>query len=198
MKKSIFTPVFLLVLLMSTSVKAQMGIGTATPNAAAQLDVSSTTKGFLAPRMTLVQRNSIATSSTTKGLLIYQTDGTAGFYYHDGSAWVSLSAITAVPYTGATGAVNLGAYDLTVNGITLGKGAGNISTNTAIGLSALSSNTTGSNNTANGLNTLQENTTGSGNTANGTSFTISWDDITYLVTIADANPFSLAFNNHSY
>jgi hypothetical protein len=95
MKNSIFTPVLLVVLLMATNVKAQMGIGTATPNAAAQLDVSSTTKGFLAPRMTQAQRDLISTSATSKGLLIYQIDGTAGFYYHDGTSWISLSAISS-------------------------------------------------------------------------------------------------------
>jgi hypothetical protein len=72
-----------------------------------------------------------------------------------------------VPYTGATGAVDLGAYDLTVNGIKVGRGAGNVSTNTAIGLSALSSNTSGSDNTAIGLSALSSNTSGSDNTAIG-------------------------------
>jgi predicted nucleic acid-binding Zn-ribbon protein len=72
-----------------------------------------------------------------------------------------------VPYTGATGAVNLGAYDLTVNGIKVGLGAGNVSSNTAIGLSALSSNTSGSDNTAIGMNALSTNITGSYSTAIG-------------------------------
>ena len=59
------------------------------------------------------------------------------------------------------------AGDLTVNGITVGKGGGAVATNTAIGVSALQSNTTGGNNTANGMNALRANTTGSYNTANG-------------------------------
>ena len=59
------------------------------------------------------------------------------------------------------------AGDLTVNGITVGKGGGAVATNTAIGDSALQSNTTGGNNTANGMNALRANTTGSYNTANG-------------------------------
>lgn len=49
------------------------------------LDLKSTVKGLLAPRMTLLQRNSIAVPAV--GLLIYQTDSTAGFYYYDGSNW---------------------------------------------------------------------------------------------------------------
>ena len=57
--------------------------------------------------------------------------------------------------------------DATINGITFGKGGGNINTNTANGYFSLFSNTTGSNNTANGYFSLYLNTTGSNNTANG-------------------------------
>lgn len=65
---------------------AQIGIGTISPNASAQLDVTSTTKGFLPPRMTSAQR--IAISSPVAGLIVYQTDGTSGLYYHNGSGWI--------------------------------------------------------------------------------------------------------------
>ena len=51
---------------------AQVGIGTITPNASAALDVSSTTKGFLPPRMTKVQLEAIA--SPVEGLMVYCTD----------------------------------------------------------------------------------------------------------------------------
>ena len=57
--------------------------------------------------------------------------------------------------------------DLTVNGMTVGKGGGAIASNTAIGDSALYSNITGDYNTANGTAALQFNTTGDYNTANG-------------------------------
>jgi hypothetical protein len=57
--------------------------------------------------------------------------------------------------------------NLTVNGLTVGKGGGNVSSNTAIGGSALSLNTAGSFNTANGYRTLSANTTGYNNTATG-------------------------------
>lgn len=69
---------------------SQVGIGTTTPNSSSLLDITDTTKGFLIPRMTLVQRNAIATPAT--GLLIYQTDNSAGFYYFNGTIWVSLSS----------------------------------------------------------------------------------------------------------
>jgi len=57
--------------------------------------------------------------------------------------------------------------DAIVNGITVGKGGGNVSNNTATGADALKSNTTGSYNTAIGTGTLYNNTTGASNTAIG-------------------------------
>ncbi|MFT3912465.1 MAG: hypothetical protein QM737_23760 [Ferruginibacter sp.] len=54
----------------------------------AMLDVSSTQKGLLIPRMTAQQKNAIATPAT--GLLVYQTDGDTGFYYYNGASWFLL------------------------------------------------------------------------------------------------------------
>jgi hypothetical protein len=48
-----------------------VGIGTTAPNAAALLDVTSTTQGFLPPRMTTTERNAI--SAPPAGLVIYNT-----------------------------------------------------------------------------------------------------------------------------
>jgi hypothetical protein len=72
----------------------------ATPDASAILDVKvtgATKKGVLIPRMTASERLSI--SSPAVGLLVYQTDGTSGFYYWDGSVWqrLSLSGEGALP-----------------------------------------------------------------------------------------------------
>jgi len=62
--------------------QAQVGIGTTTPDASAQLDVTSTTLGFLPPRMTQAQREAI--EPATAGLLVYQTNGTTpGLYIYD-------------------------------------------------------------------------------------------------------------------
>ena len=63
---------------------AQVGIGTATPNSSAALDLTSTSSGLLVPRMTTAQRTAISSPAT--GLMIYQTDGTAGFYYNSGTS----------------------------------------------------------------------------------------------------------------
>ncbi len=64
-----------------------VGIG-GQPTATAVLDIASTTKGMLMPRMTSTERLAIATPAN--GLVVYQTDATAGFYYCDGSTWTRL------------------------------------------------------------------------------------------------------------
>ncbi len=62
-----------------------VGIGTTTPNASALLEIKSTNKGLLIPRMSKAKRDAIA--SPAKGLLIYQNDNTPGFYYYNGTKW---------------------------------------------------------------------------------------------------------------
>jgi hypothetical protein len=85
----------------------------------------------------------------------------------DSSGIASWTTLSAVPYTGATGAVDLGAYDLKVNGLTVGLGAGSITTNTTFGKNALEANTTGATNSAFGDSALKNNLTGENNTAVG-------------------------------
>jgi hypothetical protein len=159
-----------LMLLFTIATKAQVGIGTSSPYSSARLQIdanaATNAKGFLLPRVTATEKVSILSPAT--GLMVYQTDGTQGFYYYDGTAWNLLTITTStIPYTGATSAVNLGAYDLTVNGLTVGRGNGNISTNTASGVQALYANTTGYQNTASGCYALYSNTTGINNIASG-------------------------------
>lgn len=82
------------ILLGCNFVYAQVGIGTTTPNSSSILDLSTTSKGMLIPRMTLVQKLAIANPAT--GLLIYQTDGAVGFWYYTGTTWEPLmSSLTA-------------------------------------------------------------------------------------------------------
>lgn len=91
-----------------------------TANASAMLDVSSTTQGMLVPRMTSAQRTAISSPAT--GLLVYQTDATAGFYFYDGSTWTSLSGGGGSP-TGSAGGDLTGTYPnptLTTSGVTSG------------------------------------------------------------------------------
>lgn len=72
------------------SLMAQVGINTdgSSPDGSAMLDLKSTDKGLLIPRMTSTQR--IGISSPANGLLVYQTDVPAGFYYKDGTVWTYL------------------------------------------------------------------------------------------------------------
>ena len=77
----------ILAILVGFTMSAQVGIGTTTPDASAALDITSTTEGLLMPRMTEAQRIAISTAAT--GLMVYQTDGTEGFYYYNGSSWTN-------------------------------------------------------------------------------------------------------------
>jgi hypothetical protein len=66
-----------------------VGINTATPDASAQLDVNSTTKGFLPPRMATAQRNAIA--KPTEGLMIYNTT-THKLNFFNGKSWEQVTS----------------------------------------------------------------------------------------------------------
>ena len=84
--KKIILSLVLFITLYST---AQVGIGTKMPDESAMLDIKSTTKGLLIPRMTLNQRNAIKKPAIS--LMIYQTDNTPGFYYYGASGWTRVS-----------------------------------------------------------------------------------------------------------
>lgn len=65
-------------------------IGTSTAEPSSALTVASTSQGILLPKMTLAQRDAIANPAS--GLLIFQTDNTPGFYYHDGTQWLNIAS----------------------------------------------------------------------------------------------------------
>ena len=118
------------IITFSLSVNAQVGVGVASPDASAMLDVTSTTKGLLAPRMTAAQRAAIGTPAT--GLVVYQTDGTTGFYYYTGAAWVVLiNGTDALPAVNGSAVTNLNASNLasgTVPTARLGSGTASSAT----------------------------------------------------------------------
>lgn len=99
------TLILFCVVWLSTAIQSQniaINATGAAPAASAMLDIASTTSGLLIPRMTSAQKSVIATPAT--GLIVYQTDGVAGFYYYDGTQWLPLlSSATGWSITGNTG-----------------------------------------------------------------------------------------------
>lgn len=71
---------FSFILVYTFTLQAQVGINTASPNSSAALDVTSTDKGLLIPRV--ASTNDI--TAPTAGMMVYQTGGTSGFYFYDG------------------------------------------------------------------------------------------------------------------
>ena len=78
-----------IIMIVSYALDAQVAINTdgTAPDASAMLDVKSTDKGMLIPRMTSTQRNAI--TSLSDGLLLYDTD-TKSFWFYNNSAWSEL------------------------------------------------------------------------------------------------------------
>jgi len=75
---------------LDTGGSLSIGNGSNVANASSILDLTSTTKGFLPPRMTSTQRTSI--SSPANGLVVYQSDGTTGLYQYNSSVWERLNS----------------------------------------------------------------------------------------------------------
>lgn len=99
--KHLYRVAFLFIVsLVSLTANAQVGIGTPTPDPSAQLEIQSTSKGLLIPRVASVAS---VTGSPAEGLLVYQTNSPAGFYLRQNSAWVRLATTNDVG--GSTGAI---------------------------------------------------------------------------------------------
>lgn len=98
MHNKLFISTLILIIMMICTNALAQGVGINetgdTADASAILDIKSTTKGLLTPRMTAAQRGSISSPAT--GLLVYQTDGIVGFYYNAGTSgtpnWKQLSS----------------------------------------------------------------------------------------------------------
>lgn len=100
--------ILLLALLIATFTEAagykdfrqDVKIGKGRPDASAALEVESTTKGFLPPRMTSVQR--LAIVAPANGLAVYDTTAQL-IYFYDGAGWAKASGESIQPWTTATG-----------------------------------------------------------------------------------------------
>jgi len=80
---------FAVSILFATPIMAQVGIGTTMPDASSLLDMTSTSKGLLTPRMTTAQRTAI--TSPANGLLVYDTD-IKSYYFYDlpTTTWIKM------------------------------------------------------------------------------------------------------------
>lgn len=85
--------VSILVLASTTNYLLSQSIGIAeqeiTPHGSAALEIRTTTKGLLIPRLSMNER--IGIENPARGLLVYQPEGESGFYYFDGASWYNLS-----------------------------------------------------------------------------------------------------------
>lgn len=186
----------ILVLLATLSASAQVGIGTTTPNAGSALDIVSTDKGILIPRL-----ESTAVTSPVDGMMIYQPSDQS-FYYYKGTAWTKIGAGVSSEMVDADGDTKIkliesfrdnivfsldgtdnlkyeksssGSFRMELpnnnNNLAIGNDALFANTegihNHALGQEALFNNQEGSNNTAIGQRALYSNISGSNNTAIG-------------------------------
>ncbi len=128
---------------------------------------------MLIPRMTKTQRDAIITP--VEGLLIYQTNSTAGFYYYNGSGWTAVTSkkgwqlqgnSDTDPATNFIGTTDAHPLIFKVNNLQAGKIDYASPYSTSFGYQTLKSNL-GSSNSGFGYEALFSNTTGTTNTAVG-------------------------------
>lgn len=125
--KLYFTATFLFIVAFGFSQNVGINADGSLPEGSAMLDIKSTSKGLLIPRMTSAQKTAI--SSPVAGLMVYQTDATAGFYYWNGSAWTQIgsgggsgtvtSVATGIGLTGGP-ITSTGTISLATSGVTAG------------------------------------------------------------------------------
>ncbi|MBF7093297.1 tail fiber domain-containing protein [Flavobacterium sp. ALJ2] len=162
--------------------RGNVGIGTTKPDASAALDITSTNKGLLMPRVSLTGTKELipVIASAANSLMVYNTatisDVTPGYYYWDRpfQKWIRvLDSNTSNPWNLTGNDVKSTDFIGTTNDVDLvfkrkGVQAGKLSAiNTSFGVNALTKNTIGINNVAIGSNALAANTTGGHNIATG-------------------------------
>jgi hypothetical protein len=172
MKKLILLPQLLLLYKVAVAQSVAINNDASAPATSAMLDIKSTTKGLLIPRMTLAQRNAIA--SPASGLVVYQTDNTPGFYFYNSGAWRNVASgnwnlqgnaatDTSLHFLGTSDSKPL---RFRLNNQRAGEWNGS-NANYFIGISSGLQATTGKYNIAIGNNSLQRNKTSQYNVAIG-------------------------------
>jgi trimeric autotransporter adhesin len=173
--KRLFTITALLIGGATYAQTDNVGIGTTQPDNSAILDLSSSNKGFLLPRMSETQRLEI--KSPAQGLQVFQTDGEKGNYTFDGTKWLNSTAgVSAAVDPWLRGGNNIlaGEFLGTINNVPLILKSNNVrvaelgsGSNMFVGYLAGNSITTGASNAGYGYATLRDNTSGTGNLAMG-------------------------------
>lgn len=112
-----------LLLFTSTIFAQNVGIGTNKPDESAILDLKSTSKGFLLPRLSEKQKNLIP--QPAEGLMIYQTDSNKGLYLYQVGKWrkIDISNVNTTITTNSS--ANIVTY--TPNYLVTADGNGNLS-----------------------------------------------------------------------
>ena len=183
MKKFFFLSFIILSFFTSFAQNVAINATGSLPDNSAMLDVSSTTKGFLPPRMTLSQRNLINQPAT--GIIIYQTDNVTGLYCNKGTAavpdWRLIGPLAPLTYGYFSGSGSSGNNTLNVfqnyylmttnsaNGISLSGGSATVFETglyridfQAVTSGAAGNSTIDVNVAVNGVNTPQPNSTNGG------------------------------------
>lgn len=137
-----------------------VGIGTQSPSQTLHVVGSARITGAVYDSSNSAGSSGQVLSSTGTGTSWITSGGGGAAFPYTGSARITGSL-------GITGSLSTTGSDAFINGVRVGRGAGNIITNTAVGTGSLSSNTTGYSNVAVGANTLTAGTTGAANTAIG-------------------------------
>ena len=182
MKYSISLSVILFTFCWHNSNSQSFAINTdgSTANASALLDVKSTTRGLLIPRMSKAEKQAITSPAT--GLLVFQDlPDSAGFHFYNGSAWIWLGDVantdslswkttgnSNIRSTSFIGTLNDNALRFRIRNISSGI-LDSATQNTSLGYKTLFTNSTGYGNTALGFRALSSNTTGSETVAIGDS-----------------------------
>lgn len=170
-------------------INGKMGIGTSTPSVSALLDLTSTTKGLILPRMTTGQRTAM---SGVDGLIVYDTDIDDIFLFRNGAWGQALSSASGWTVKGNTGTAPATNFLGTIDDVPLKIRINNINAglidkngNTGLGYTVLSALSTGTANVAIGNGAMDLITTGSNNTCIGAGADVSANNLTNATAIGN-------------